>query len=684
MRYWKSKIQFHVNVVALVILVTSFYVLNNEKPIQIVTSLNPSITESITAKDLQEDLQKVMGQTVQIVDESTANSKAIRYVIGTATSNMLMHKMLKDSNIKLSSQVPGARGGIWQRIDANTIILGGSDVQGMQYAVYDYSEEILGLDPLQYWTGHHTTLIATEDLFAFNNKVIEPPKVPLLVYFENDVDELINLKEPLLEYDWESYTEMIDALVRMRYNGIQMFDLLGRAEFYLREEYQKLVPEYAVDLDKIEKMINYAQDKGMAVQIDLSLGYQFKSLESQYADCWKDHKEKWIAIWKYYLEETPIGKADIYALRPRNQVWDWEYASTCGEAKIEVFNEVYHVLDSVVEAHNDKATKVVICYADGMDMYNDGFAPPSDWIIAWSDDGYSDFKAYPSSTQNYLFGTYMHAGFWKNHTINHPYPDQIDTIMHLMFDKYDASSYCMVNGQQFRPFILNIEAFSEACKDPEDYSGQKFLESWASRYFHEDLHDEVIELMKDWDKASFGKAGYVQNLWEIKEVIAYLAELPIQNPGKNAQAFSAERVTDDRSDAAKRYDLFQSLIQKSRKILPKTNEESAYYYDQIHYPLESYTDLLALEVVLHKVFEVKRQFEESPGEDLKLEAKSLLRQAQDQLAVIHRRTAIPAKDPKWNGWYDLKKRRPNNGFPIQEMLKEVELAIDNKWQLGKS
>jgi len=94
-----------------------------------------------------------------------------------------------------------------------------------------------------------------------------------------------------------------------------------------------------------------------------------------------------------------------------------------------------------------------------MDMFNNGFNPPKDWIIAWSDDGYAGFKHYPTSTKGYQFGTYMHAGFWKNHTIGHPYPEQIDTIMHRMFREYNATSYCQVNGQQFRPFLLNIEAF---------------------------------------------------------------------------------------------------------------------------------------------------------------------------------------------------------------------------------
>jgi hypothetical protein len=665
--------------IVLFTLILSFSSCTSDDTIYIITSDNPSKTETITAEDLKSDLEKVSNSKVEIVDEAQSCANCYRFLIGTAKSNATIQNILQEANTELTTESPGARGGIWHKADSQTIILAGSDIQGMQYAVYDYSKFVLELDPLQYWTGHSINSLEIKDIFSIENRTIAPPKVPLLVYFENDVDELLNLKEPLLEYDWESYKEMIDALVRMRYNGIQMFDLLGRPEFFLRPEYQALVPNYDIDIDQIEKMIDYAHDKGMAVQVDLALGYKIKSLESEYADCWKLHKDRWIDAWKYYLEETPIGKADIFSLRPRNQVWDWEYKSTCGEDKIEVFNEVYVVIDSVIEQHNPEATKVLVCYSDGMDMYNEGFRPPSDWIVAWSDDGYAGFEFWPETTENYNFGTYMHAGFWKNHTVGHPYSKKIDTIMHKMFDQYNATSYCLVNGQQFRPFLFNLEAFSEVCRDPETYTGSHFMQTWADRYFPDSLHEKIFELINGWDEASFGKAGYVQNLWEIKEVIAYLAELSIQSPGKDAKPYTAERVMNDLEAAKVRREMFENLTKQSASILPSIDPNSAFYFDQIHFPINYYFDLLTFEVLLHEMFYLKREYETSASADLLVKAKEILKEAEEKLAKINLSSAAPAKDSKWNGWYDIKKRRPNNGFPTPQMLTDISQAIDTKW-----
>lgn len=646
---------------------------------QIIVGEHASKTELLTAADLKEDIEATTGLKVVIVKESKAQQNGIKFLIGTSDSNELLKQTLEKSQISLSVDYPGPRGGIWLNVNENTIVLAGSDIQGMQYAVYDYSKKVLNIDPLSYWTGHHISKIQPQKIFDFENITIDPPKVPLLVYFENDVDELANLKEPLLEYDWESYTEMIDALVRMRYNGIHLFDMLGRPEFFKREEYKNRVPDYQLNISYLDSMIDYAHDKGMQVQIDMALGYQIKPMDGEYADCWTKHKHKWIDTWQYYLTETPIAKANIFSLRPRNQVWDWEYKSTCGEDKIEVFNEVFMTLDSVLDQYKPNATKVAVCYSDGMKMFNKNFAPPKDWIVVWSDDGFGHFKYFPESTKGYDFGTYMHAGYWKNHTVSTPYPERIDSVMHLMFDQYNATAYCQVNGQQFRPFLLNLEAFSEVCLKPETYSGDKFYDIWASRYFSKSMTNDVIQIMKYWNKASFGRSGYVQNLWEIKEAISYLSMSPIERPGKSPVPHSSARVEEDTLNNKLRLELINTPLILSNHLLSKVDTSSCFFHDQIYLPLKLYTDLLKFEQTLHEMFKVKKEYEKNKDEFSKNKSLELLTKARKQLDVVYETNLKGDKDPKWNGWYDPKKRRPNNGFPTVAMLNQIENAIHEKW-----
>jgi hypothetical protein len=648
---------------------------SKSKTINIVVSKDASQSIKLTAEDLKEDLENVLNKEVVIKEEIDEDETALQLLLITPDANKLMLGILDNNGIKLSRDYPGLRGGFWHKINENTIVFGGSDSQGLQYAVYDYCAQVLGIDPLSYWSGQKPEPKTIADLLLVRDKIIDPPFVPLMGYFENDADELMNLKKPLLTYDWESFTEMIDALVRMRYNVFHFFDALGRPEFFLRPEYIELAPDYQLEMDYVGEMIDYVQAKGMKVQIDLAMGYQPKSLDPAYADCWSQHKDKWKEVWDYYLNETPLGQADIFSLRPRNQVWDWEYKSNCGEEKINVFNEVYAELGEIITSHNPSALKVIVCYSDGMEMFNNGLKPPDDWIVAWSDDGYGEFKELPSETYNYKMGTYMHAGFWKNHTVHHPYPYTIDSIMHFMFDEYNASHYCLVNGQQFRPFIFNLEAFSEVCRDPETFTGDQFYQNWARRYFPENMGSDIIALIKKWDEASFGKAGYVQNLWEIKEVLAFLAEKDITRPGKPPTPSTIARVDNDLEDAATRLSMMENNLHAAEDLLAKLGNKSTYFYDQIYHPLLLYTDLLKFEVSLHELYTTKRQMEANNNSEYRNKAIEQLKLSRKLLEKVYEHSLMEAHDPKWNGWYDPAVRRPNNGFPTQGMLDQIEKII---------
>jgi hypothetical protein len=46
------------------------------------------------------------------------------------------------------------------------------------------------------------------------------------------------------------------------------------------------------------------------------------------------------------------------------------------------------------------------------------------------------------------------------------------------------------------------------------------------------------------------------------------------------------------------------------------------------------------------------------------------------LSRLHLQRSLDGdKNPRWKGWYDPAKRRPNNGFPTHEMLEEIRKKI---------
>jgi hypothetical protein len=656
---------------------------NRSETILIVVGEKASKTELLTAEHLKSDLEEVLGKSPAILNASDEIPQTgLLFVVGTSSSNKIITNLVKKKAIFLSDEFPGKRGGIWTKTklaaNQNAIVLAGSDVQGMQYAIYDYCREVLGVDPFKHWSGNETQQKASIDLLGFQNKVLSPPEIPILCYFENDVDELANIKEPKLEYDWKNYTELINSLVRLKYNAIQFFDMLGRPEFFLRAEYQLIRPDYDIRISYIDSMINYAHDMGMMVQIDMALGYKIKPMAQDKADCWDKNKQDWIDTWKYYFEETPIGKADIFVLRPRNQVWDWEYKSSCGEDKIDVFNSVYAELGDLIDQYKPEAKKVVVCYHDGMQMFNNGFNPPKDWIIAWSDDGWADFEFLPEDTKGYDFGTYMHAGFWLNHTVHDPCPEKLDTIMKQMMNDYDANKYCLVNGQQFRPFLINIEAFSKIADNINTFNGNTFYNNWASQYFGDEAGKHAVNSMKKLHEAQYSRVGYVQHLWEIREAIAYLSNSSIERPGKDPIPYDYSLVESDYEPVADRFSIMNESLAEAQKGAKFIGDENIFYHDYILYPVQISVDLLDFESELHQMAKDKKQFEDTGDKTYLQKAIDRLAIARSALKIVHDRCVSGDKNPTWKGWYKPENRRPNNGFPSYKMMDDIERNLKSK------
>ncbi|HEU4608817.1 MAG TPA: glycosyl hydrolase 115 family protein [Chitinophagaceae bacterium] len=631
-----------------------------------------SATEKATCEDLQHDLQLSSNATVLLGDESQAAANAdVIIVAGTATSCRLIRELQNESKlaINVSNWKPGA--GLIQVVQhpGKILILAGADVAGMQNAVYEFSSSVLGVDPLAYWTGSKPVKKLHFDLYALPLRLIKAPVVPIICYFENDVDELANLKKPYLEYDMETWKALVNSLRRLHYNAIQFFDMLGRAEFFTREPYKLLRPDYHANMKLVDSFIEYAHLKGMKIQIDMGLGYEVKAISDEEAVCWKRYRQKWIDTWVYYLTHTALGKGDIYSLRPRNQVWDRAYVSTCGENKVAVFNEVYTTLDSVLRIYKPDALKVCICYDDGMDMFNQGFAPPKDFIVVWSDDGYGNFDKMPDSSKGYSFGTYMHAGFWKNHTVHDPYPERIDTVMNLMRDKYAATSYLQVNGQTFRPFLLNLQAFAQWAVDPAQYNGETFYKNWSRQYFGKAAAPFAIQSFKYLHEAQFGRNGYVQNLSEIKRLITYL-QIPMTNElsGKANQ----EQLLLLSGELEMRRAAVNKSLQWANSGTKQASGSANFYYDYVVLPATMYWQLLDFEHWLMEAAIARLHYETDANKSHIDKALHDIRLASEQLNAIYQTCNEGDRDPKWKTWYDPVKRRPNNGFPTRQMVKSIQ------------
>ncbi|MCK5129062.1 MAG: glycosyl hydrolase 115 family protein, partial [Clostridiales bacterium] len=302
-------------------------------------------------------------------------------------------------------------------------------------------------------------------------------------YFDNDSDELINYKGENGLVNLDVYRQMARSLKKMGYNAIDIHDQLGRAEFYLWDSYKKYW-NYKGDIEHINKIIDIVHEEGLLVQIPMYLGWAFNPLNEQH-ECWFEHKQTWIDRWNDYMQ-GPLGKCDLFLLRPRSPIYDCIYRCDCEKCVQTgtgpIMTEVFAVIQEIILSYKPDAKLICDLYAEGYDLFKDKLFTVSDrWLLLYSDNGFGKFiykDTYANS--DYRKGVYLHSGFWLNHTVLDPYL----TPLYESVKKAHAlelTDYILVNGQSFKNFTLSLEAIMDMCYDINHYDKESFIIEWLSR-----------------------------------------------------------------------------------------------------------------------------------------------------------------------------------------------------------
>ncbi|MBX7255108.1 MAG: glycosyl hydrolase 115 family protein [Candidatus Hydrogenedentes bacterium] len=618
----------------------------------VVYGANATPLERNACEDLKADLERVVGVPVALHEESAGNrDEGAVYLVGTPASCGWVSMLADRGEIEISRDMPGSQGGIMKRIErpglGPLVVLAGSDAKGAQNVVYDFSRDVLGVDPYQYFTDYSPAL-RPEFLPKTLDRTVAPPKVPILCYFDNDDDELANMTQPYLQFDKATWKGVLDTLARTRYNAIDLHDHLGRSEFFLWEDYIKLRPDYHTDLELLDWVIDYAHSKGIMVQIPMYLAWEFKHITEEEGVCWSKYKHRWIETWQYYMKDSPIGKADLFLDRPRSQIWDCQYKSACGEDTGAVMTEAFTALRDVVLEHNPRATLLCDLYAHGQDLWTSGaFRPPKDYILLWPNNGWGLFKPFPKDKRGYRFGTYMHAGFWLNHVVQDPYPRRIEQSMKELLLTHEAAEYCLVNGQTFRHFILNLEAYSRATYAPESFDGDAFFRQWAARYFGDAAAPHVVRAFDLLHEVS--GEGYVRLIHEV--VAAEKACLAKEVPADLAALEKSVKDTEARLET------LRAALQEAEQADQAAKDQAHFCHDHVVLPIRVFAETVALHLELQKALLAW-------GRDTSTEnANAHLREAARILRAHLKTREDGDKNPMWKTWYDPKKRRPNGGFP---------------------
>ncbi|MCW8925977.1 MAG: glycosyl hydrolase 115 family protein [Xanthomonadales bacterium] len=516
-----------------------------------------------------------------------------------------------------------------QSSDGSAVIAGADD-RGLLYAVYEFSARVLGIDPLEFWTGKKPSICETLKIPPLTYRA-PAPVFSLRGYFDNDNDHLANWRGRKLIVEFDTWKQMIDSLARLRYNYIDIHDLLGRPEYYLRDYYTQMT-DYHTDLELVEQVIDYAHLKGMLVQIPMSLGWEFRHIGLDQV-CLTEHFDLWMETYAYYLSETPLGKADLFLVRPRHPIYDWEYKCPSEEEQGiphgPLLQRMITELDALIQRYRPAAQLVTDLWQEGRPLWTSGeFSPDKDIQVLWADAGYAEFGGWPSDPKGYAMGIYIHAGVWHNQVVQDPYPARLARAFRDAAAR-GMTNNALVNGQSFKPFILNLEAAALAMWNPDLFDPEQFYRDWTRRYFGPAASEAAVQSFKRLHAAHQHIPGYRDVTKASQKILRALSE------GKAAQI----DIGPIRAALSLAKDSLSLALEAKRNVPPDSLDV---FDDQLGYPVKIYVQNLELLESLADLNNALLQGKKTT--DLAATARQRVRTLLNSLTS-------GSRWKKWDGWY---------------------------------
>jgi hypothetical protein len=120
----------------------------------------------LAVEDLRNDFQKVLGARPGVATQSNRVAVEIAAPTGGPAESFAI------------------------AVRGNHVVLSGADMRGTMYAIYQFSQEWLGVDPMYYWTDKQPAKRAAVAIPATLNHAYPAPLFKYRGFFINDEDQL--------------------------------------------------------------------------------------------------------------------------------------------------------------------------------------------------------------------------------------------------------------------------------------------------------------------------------------------------------------------------------------------------------------------------------------------------------------------------------------------------------------
>ncbi len=409
----------------------------------------------LAAEDVAEDFEKVMGTRPKIVERQAERPESAGTVTMLVGERAKLPQAMRPGESGRGDSGTGESGAaesfsiaVKKDGQGSAVVLAGADMRGTIYALYQFSQEFLGVDPMYYWTDHEPARRASIEIPAGLDEVFPAPVFKYRGFFLNDEDLLTG---------WAP-GETTDK------TGISLAVWSKVYETILRLKGNMVVPGTWIFPD--DPQVKLAATRGLilnqhhAIPLGVNVARWPKDVPYNYTT----HPEILERAWKDAVAEYEPGQEILWSVGLRG-LSDVSYASmdpsVAGNdpALGRLISKAIADQMAIVRAAHPEAKFVTDFWQEGARLVREGYLKiPPEVTPVWADTGYGylqdDGKVGPGQ------GMYYHVAMMNNRSnqLTEMVPVGRITEEFGRYIKAGATEYMLVNTSDIRPVTMTTEA----------------------------------------------------------------------------------------------------------------------------------------------------------------------------------------------------------------------------------
>jgi len=494
-----------------------------------------------SAEDLATDFGKVFGMKPRIVhrqedaapltiliDEQSKLPESVR-PIGSADPESFSISVAKAD---------------WNKAHAtDVIVLSGADMRGTIFAIYEFSQQYLGVDPLYYWTDHEPLRRASVTIPAAINEKFPAPVFKYRGFFINDEDLLTGWapgeKNDKTGISLEIWDHIFETILRLKGNMVAPGTWIFPDEPQVKDAAQRgliVTQHHAIPLG-----LNVARwPKDVA--------YNYTSSPEFLEQAWKN------AVNSYLPDQEVLWSVGLRGLS------DVTYASmdptvrNNNRALGQLISKAIAAQMRIVRSVRPQAQFVTNLWQEGARLVQQGdLKIPPEVATVWADDGYGYLQDNGQVTAGQ--GIYDHVAMMNGRAnqLSEMVPIERSFSEIGRYIKAGATHYYLVNTSDIRPVTMSIRAVLDAVWKglPSDTSkaSSEFYQHWSADEFGDQAAAQLAELYKEYFNAPahFGEPTheYGDQLYHTEArrmLLTYMIDAPLYSVPSQAPKWESPRV----------------------------------------------------------------------------------------------------------------------------------------------